>query len=483
MENVISKRRQRFTIIIIPYLVVLFSLHVYGQNKVIDEYINIALENNIALKQKQYSYEKSLAALKEAKRKYLPSVSLEAKYSRADGGRTVTIPFGELLNPVYQNLDVINNSLEQVNPSYPDLPTDPQVDDYTINFIREKEQETKLQAVMPIFNSAIISNHKLKKGLSDLEEINVDIYKRELVKEIKTAYVNYLKTLALVDLYENTLKVVKESLRNSESLFENDKITIDEVYAAKAQVKEIEKEFSEAQKNKVMAHAYFNFLLNRNFETDIIIEQQSKVNFINYELDSLKQQSVNKSEEMEQLNKYLQVNSNQVKLEQGDFLPQISLWASYGYQGEDYSFNSESDLGMIGISLSWNLFDSGQRKAKIQQAQIEKKITQEKKLEAEKKIQLDVINTYYSMITARDGIELAEQELKNYKRAFELVGKKYEQGMANHLEYTQALNDKLNANNKLILARYEYEIQQINLERITSSYKFKTNENNNEKTN
>lgn len=462
----------------------IIPIHVYGQDTdILDAYISIALESNIALKQKQYSYEKSLEALKEAKRKYFPVVSLEADYTKAEGGRTITIPFGDMLNPAYENLNLINNTLSENDPTYPAIPTYPGVDNLTMNFVREKEQETKLKAAMPVFNTEIIYNHKIKKGLSQVEEIDVEIYKRELVKEVKTAYVNYLKALEAYDLYENTLSVVRENLRNRQSLYENDKITVDEVYAARAKVKEIEKELTDAEKNKKLAQAYFNFLLNRDFDISIDTSIQSETDPVYYDLDSLKQQSVQNREEIEQLDKYLEINSNKVNLEQGDFLPQISLWASYGYQDEEYNFDSDHDVGMAGVTLSWNIFSSGQRQAKIQQAQIEKKITQEKKLEAEKQIQLNVIDGYYSMIAAGKGIELAEEEAKNYSRTFDLVNKKYDLGMANHLEYTQALNDKLNAQNKLILARYEYEMQQINLERITSSYEFKTNTNNNEKDN
>ena len=42
----------------------------------------------------------------------------------------------------------------------------------------------------------------------------------------------------------------------------NNKVTIDQVYAAEAEVKSIEQQLAEAQKNEKVAKAYFNFLLN-----------------------------------------------------------------------------------------------------------------------------------------------------------------------------------------------------------------------------
>ena len=463
-------RIQKF---LIPIILCSIALSGFARENVLAKYIDEALESNITLKQKTFSYEKSLEALKEAKRMFLPTLSLEAKYTRAQGGRTVVVPFGELMNPAYENLDVINQSLSAANPNYPDIPTYPNIDDYTLNFIREKEQETRLQLQMPVFNSAIIHNHQIKKELVSVEKINMDIYKRELVKEVKTAYINYLRSRQVTELYENSLQVTKENLRNTNSLFENDKITIDEVYAAKAKVKEIEKELSNARNEQTMAGAYLNFLMNRDLHSEIEVQQPDNI-ITSYQLESLKNQALQGREELTQLDKNAEINLQKIKMEKGAALPEVSLGATYGYQGEQYSFTANDDFAQAGVYLSWDIFSSGQRKAKISQAKIDMQITQEKKQEVEKQIQLEVMNTYYDLQTSLKGIGLAKEELANYQKTYQLVDKKYQNGMANHLELANALNNRINAENKLILARYDYYINKIELERITSAYQFET---------
>jgi len=67
------------------------------------------------------------------------------------------------MNPAYDNLEVINQSLSQTIPGYPAFSEYPQIDYYTIHFIRPEEQETKIQLVMPVFNDAIIKNREIKK--------------------------------------------------------------------------------------------------------------------------------------------------------------------------------------------------------------------------------------------------------------------------------------------------------------------------------
>lgn len=453
----------RITVLFISFLSITSA---FAQNGVLDSYIQNALESNLALQQKEYSYQKSLEALSEAKRMFLPTVSLEARYSVADGGRSATIPFGDMINPVYNNLNAINEGLDIPVPDYSEI------ENTELSFIRSPEQETKVVAAMPVFNASIIQNHKIKKGLAEVEKISVDIYKRELVKEVKDAYVKYLQAEQMYVLYNNTLTTVNQNLKNRQSLYKNDKITIDEVYAAKAQVKQIEKDLTEVNKNRFLAVSWFNFLLNRDFDSEIITDPLVPLIISDYNLEDLKNTSVSNREELRQLDEYIEIQTNTVNLEKGTALPEISIGAQYGFQGEDYIFNSSGDFASAGINLKWNVFTSGKRKSKINQAKIDRNITENRKQEVERQVQLEVIDAYYSIQTAMQGIELANEELLNYQKSYMLVEKKYQLGMVNFLEYSNALNNKLNAENKLLLAKYGYQLEQIKLERLTSSYQF-----------
>lgn len=452
--------------ILIIFIVFLSTISVFAQGDILDNYIQIALKSNLALQQKEYSYQKSLEALKESKRMFLPRVSFNASYTVAEGGRILEIPFGDMLNPIYNNLNQINQTLNPTTQQYP------QIENMEIPLIRSTEQETYLQAGMPIFNAAIIQNHKIKQGFATVENINVEIYKRELVKEVKEAYIQYLQAEQIYKLYSNTLDIVKLNLKNRESLFANDKITVDEVYAAKAQITQVERDLAEADKNRVIASSWFNFLLNRDFDSEIDKVQLSVPVISAYNLEDMTNKSLANREELTQMDAYIEIYENNVKLEKGAALPEVSLFGQYGFQEEDYTFDNESDLAVAGVSLKWDLFTSGQRKSKIQQAKIDQQIIQSQKSELERQLQLEVVNTYYSIQVATKSIDLAEQELYNFRKTYLLVEKKYKQGRVNYLEYSNALNNQLNAEIKLVLAQHDYQLEQINLERLTSAYQF-----------
>jgi len=58
------------------FIVFMLAWHfaAFPQDNVIDGYVDQALESNLTLKQKEYSYTKRLEALKEAKRMFFPVV-------------------------------------------------------------------------------------------------------------------------------------------------------------------------------------------------------------------------------------------------------------------------------------------------------------------------------------------------------------------------------------------------------------------------
>ena len=82
--------------------------------------------------------------------------------------------------------------------------------------------------------------------------------------DIKQSYYTYLKALRLKELLNQTKELVEENLRVSEVLFANDKVTEDAVWRSKTEVRKVDFQIAEAEKQYQMAKRYFNQLLNRD---------------------------------------------------------------------------------------------------------------------------------------------------------------------------------------------------------------------------
>ncbi|MCD4772638.1 MAG: TolC family protein, partial [Bacteroidales bacterium] len=311
------------TILFLSFLILMSYLP--AQNNILEKYIREGLQSNLTLKQKQSSYQKSIFALKEAKSLFLPNLSLNARYSVADGGRVIEFPVGDMLNQVYSTL----NQLTSTNRF-------PQIKNEEIQFMRPTEHETKLRLVQPIFNPQIHYNSKIKSELINVEKADVESYKRELVAEIKTAYFNYLKTIHVLKLTGKTTELLKENIRVNERLFANDKITIDNVYRSKAELSKLEQSIAEAIKFNKSSKAYFNFLLNKPLESEIEISDKIEFVSLEKELQNSQENAINNREELQQIQSYKNANDYNLKMNKLNKAPTFTAVVDYGFQGEKY---------------------------------------------------------------------------------------------------------------------------------------------------
>lgn len=67
------------------FFVLLAPGQLVAQNSLLDKYIHEGLDKNLALQQQNLALDKSLSTLREARGLFLPSLNLEARYSRAGG--------------------------------------------------------------------------------------------------------------------------------------------------------------------------------------------------------------------------------------------------------------------------------------------------------------------------------------------------------------------------------------------------------------
>ena len=236
-------------------------------------------------------------------------------------------------------------------------------------------------------------------------------------------------------------------------------------------MKEVEQLLAEAQKNVNTSKAYFNFLLNRQYDQDIDPIEDTELIKTAMGIEEATRVAGQSREEIQQLNYFMAASDNNIRLSKGNFLPNINLVADYGIQGTRYTFNRDADFAMGSLVMSWNLFDWTTR-SKVQQAQIEKQEVAKQKEELQRQIDLQVVNGFYDLETALKQIELAGAEVEAAQKAFRLVNKKYSQGQANLVELTNARTQMTNAEQNLILVKFDYQVKQANFERVAGLYRF-----------
>jgi outer membrane protein len=442
-------------IILLTSLIFLSSF-VFGQD-ILNDYVKYGLDNNLALQQKQSGYQKSIEALREARGLFYPDISFNARYTISEGGRVIDFPVGDLLNPVYSTLNMLTSSN-----------LFPRVENEQILFLRPHEQETKLRLIQPVINTDIYYNSRIKKELTVFNEEDVNQYKRELTAEIKKAYYNVATADGVFSMLKDTRKLLTENIRVNKKLVENDKVTLDYLYRSETELSKFDQELQNSEKNKKIACAYFNFLLNKPLTDSVIIQEpESYPALSNYTLDFTKSAFDNR-EELKKLSSYSIITGLQVDLNKSGVIPDMFLAVDYGIQGTDYRFNRDQDYLQASAILSWKLFSGFQNKSKIKQSVLDKEMADRKLGEVRKQIELQVINTMNELLTAEKGIIAAEARVKSAREGFRLVNRKYEEGQASMLEFIDACTTLTQAEENLIISKFSYLSSFAEFEKVTA---------------
>ncbi|MBN1996079.1 TolC family protein [candidate division KSB1 bacterium] len=433
----------------------------FAEDNILTEYIHEALQQNLALRQQNFSLQKSLAALKEARGMFLPSVELQTRYTRAGGGRMIDFPIGDLVNPMHQALNALLGA-----PLFPG-----NLANERIPFLREEEHETKVRLIQPVLQPAIYYNHQLKSRMFNVEQASRDVFARRLVADVRSAYYHFIQAQLVVDLYEATQDLLEESLRVSQSLFENQMATQDVVLRARAELSAMEQELQEAIKNKTLAASYFNFLLNRPLSQPIKIQDLMGINpYQGIDSTAFCESALKRREELKVLYWAIQSAQSGKNISRAAFLPGLSAVVDYGYQGTEYSFTPDDDYWMASAVLQWNLFNGFQDKAKVQQAEMEKQKQQLRLLEAEKQILLEVNDAFNSVKVAEKAIVSASDRKSSAQKVFQIVDKKYRQGMASQIEFLDARITRTSAELNDILTQTDYLLKITELEKAAALF-------------
>lgn len=415
----------------------------------LDSIARMAIARNLGVRQSREAERQGQLAVKQAGGLFLPTLSVDARYSEMEGA----IDIGDAINPAYAALNQLIGR--------PQFPTN-------IHQTLPYKQETKVRSTLPLFNGALFANLAAARAIRDLRGAELSAAKRRLDADARIAYLNFARAARAVDIYEAALHVVSENQRVAERLVGAGTATGDAVFRARAAVADVQQQRAEAARLRDAALGALNLLLDREADTPVPTLPDSLLPDLRpLTLDEALTAS-QRREERAQVEAGAAAARAQGRAATSGFLPMLALAADYGVQGAEYHFDKEHDAGMASVVLQWNLFNGGQDLMRRQQASSARRAMALRAAEAERMIALDVRTAYDAVTVARQGVTAATARLDAARRAFQLVDRRFNEGLAAHLEWADARSQLTAAELNLVMSRYTLVARGVDLERAAA---------------
>jgi outer membrane protein TolC len=430
---------------------------------VIDDYVREGLKSNLALQAQSLEVERSAAALDEARARYFPELALDARYTRAQGGRTIELPLGQALNPAYQTL----NDLLIAQGQQPQFPV---VQDETIAFLREEEQDTRITLRMPLFQLAIPAAVRAQRELLGASEYAHVALARQLKRDITVGYLHWLSAMRTQGIVDASVALLNENLRVNDSLHRNGKITQDQVLRARAELLAVTQQSREAQNLAAQAQSYLNFLLNRPLDTALEnADVAAEVTARTQALADLRAAALANRPELAELTHVSRASDAQVSIAKADRWPTLSLGADAGIQGEEYEFGRGSNYSTISLLFHWTFFDGGARRAAVRQASATARKAATQLDELTQQVQLEVQQSLDRLNTSADSLATADARAEAARAAFRIASRKRDEGAISQVEFIDARSSLTSAELNLNVTRFSVLARQAELDYATAA--------------
>ena len=426
------------------------------ENPKLDDYISIAFAQNKGLKQQEFDLEKSLFALKEAKSMYLPTVSLLGGYTKSSGGRTIDIPLGDLLNPVYASLNQLTGAA-----NFPKLGNE------SFTFNADNFYDAKVRTSLPLINAELRYNKLIKQELLTNQQAAVNVYKRALVKDIKTAYFRYYQSMQGIAVYNSAMLLIKENIRENESLLKNGVRNGTALLRAQTEQQKTAASLVQAKHSTQNARAYFNFLLNRPLNDSIKMDSMA-ISAIITEPDTAL--GSGRREELKQLQSMQHVYHLDYKLQKSGIIPKLNTYVDLGSQGFDFNVNNKSRYYIWGVNLQWDIFTGGQRKYRAAQSHASLNAATAKLDETQQSFQLELDQNFNNYQSAKASYKSITAQLNFAAKYYNDQRKAYRAGQLLYLELVDAEDQLTAARLQLAEAQANLQISIAELERSQAAY-------------
>lgn len=424
----------------------------------LDGYIREGLNNNLVIKSKQVSLEKSLLALREARSLFLPTSYFDGQYTIAQGGRSISIPVGDLLNPVYQTLNQITGTNKF-----------PAISNVEEQLLPNNFYDLRIRTSMPIVNNELKANRNIKQKETAIRENELTIYKRELIREIKTAYYQYLMADRAISIYENAMVVVKQNLKVNQSMLQNGKGLPAYVSRAESEVTSVETQLQNAKNEKEKARAYFNVLLNKDMSDSVAIVDPKPEEALAMAIQS-NQESIEGREELKSLQISKAIQGDVMQMNKSFRMPKVNAFLDLAAQDFNFNVNNTSFFYLGGVQMIIPIFAGNRNLYKIRQTEFDLKQVDLTTSNTRKQLELAAFN---SRSNARNLFGNYNASLKTEESSalyFKLIDRGYKEGVNSFIELLDARNQLTQSQLQVALNKYRFLASLADYERQTSSY-------------
>ncbi|MDD2319453.1 MAG: efflux RND transporter permease subunit [Geobacteraceae bacterium] len=415
-------------------------------NITLPEAIDLARQQNSALKISNQKIEENRQRIVSARSKYFPQLSNESSYLALSDKQLVTIPAGSL------------GTVPGLGP----FPTQDTKIDQGSNalFI---SSTTLSQPLTQLFK--IHEGHEVAKAESAIAESDARKTECEIVYAVQQLYYGLLVARKQIIAAQAQLAAAREGLRESEDAVRAGNQLQVAVTGSRVQ-------FLQGRQAQVAAEIQaadftleLNDLLGLPLDTELVPAELDNPPPAPDALPEYLRRALAHNPELESARRAVTKARHGVKAARDEYIPDISLIARHVYQ--DGSPFISNNIGIFGVQMTWNLFDWGNRQGLVGQRKSQLTQAEENLKRIEQRISVDVTKAYRKLEQTTTLLDVASEALNLQRENQRLTAALVKAGTATAARQAEAVAAVGKAELDELQATLGYRLALADLDRIS----------------
>jgi outer membrane protein len=405
----------------------------------LDQAIEMALKSNPAIKISESDLDKAKWDVSVAQAGRGPSVTLNHSFNRSNTAESSTYVYDYAL----------------VNP-----PKKIPVPEY---FTTRYANSVNLS--LPLYTGGklegTIDKAKLAAKSADLGVTNTQ---QQIKLNATTGYYSILQTRNLVGLREESLDRLTAHLKNVEAQYNAGTVAKSDVLRSEVEKADAEQNLIIAKNSHELAISNLNNIISLPLATPLVVKDELKYQKFDKTLEECIAFALNSRPDLAQAQANVEAAQAQIRVAESGSKLSIAATASENWSDNEYP-GTDKNTWAVGVSASYNLFDSGLTKAQVRGAEAGHSKAQEQLRQAKDSAQLEVRQAYLNMLEAEKRIETSNVAVTKAEEDYKIAQVRYSAGVGTNLDVIDSQVALTSAKTNYIQALYDYNTSRAKLDK------------------
>jgi len=320
----------------------------------------------------------------------------------------------------------------------------------------------------PLFTGGLLSsNYRLEQLGVDISKSNVEIFKRDVILQVREGYFNILRFEKFVDVGTQAVKQFEAQLEVAKAFFDVGLVAKNDVLQAEVRLANARQALVSAENNLALSKSSFNTLLRREINAPLSVVDILDYKALPLRFEEALGEALVQRPEIRAAELSVGQAKEAVKIAQSEYWPTLNLRGNYGRSSDAIYLNGdlkEDGWTVVGLA-TFTIFDWGKTYYKVGESKVRVNQAENSKNQLIDSIVLEVKQAYLDMLRAEKNVGVSEKSIEQAEENLRMNEERYKYQVATSTDVLDAVVLLAQARVNYVSALADFNIAKAALDR------------------